>query len=127
VANAEGKVVGDNKTRYRTVLTRGEDAVLTSILGGVLRSGTGTRAALPNRAAAGKTGTAENYGDAWFVGYTPQLATAVWVGYPNRLKPMLAEYHGQAVAGGTFPAEIWRAFTQPALAGSTSESFASSS
>src|SRR5207244_1006508 len=109
VANSEGKVVDDNRPRYRPVLTRDEDAILTSILEGVIRSGTGTRAALPNRAAAGKTGTTENYGDAWFVGYTPQLATAVWVGYPNRLQPMLAEYHGQAVAGGTFPAGIWRA------------------
>jgi membrane peptidoglycan carboxypeptidase len=89
----------------------------------VISSGTGKRAALADRTAAGKTGTTENYGDAWFVGYTPQLATAVWVGYPNRLKPMLTEFNGQAVAGGTFPAEIWRAFTQSALAGATPESF----
>src|SRR5207253_2053435 len=123
VANSEGKVVDDNKPRYRPVLTRDEDAELTSILEGVIRSGTGQRAALPDRAAAGKTGTTENYGDAWFVGYTPQLATAVWVGYPNKLKPMLTEYHGQAVAGGTFPAEIWRVFTQLALAGTPPESF----
>jgi hypothetical protein len=47
----------------------------------------------------------------------------VWVGYPNTLKPMLTEYHGDAVAGGTFPAEIWRAFTQLALGGTTPESF----
>ena len=43
---------------------------------------------------AGKTGTTENYGDAWFVGYTPQLAVAVWVGYPTTLRPMLTEFHG---------------------------------
>ena len=78
---------------------------------------------MPDRAVAGKTGTTENYGDAWFVGYTPQLATAVWVGYPNKLTPMLNQYHGQAVAGGTFPADIWRAFNQQALAGTTPESF----
>ena len=52
---------------------------------------------------AGKTGTTENYGDAWFVGYTPQLAVAVWVGYPTTLKPMLTEFHGEPVAGGTLP------------------------
>ena len=75
--------------------THEQNALLTSILEGVVRSGTGRRAALPDRVVAGKTGTTENYGDAWFVGYTPQLATAVWVGYPDRLKPMLSEYHGR--------------------------------
>jgi hypothetical protein len=78
-------------------------------------SGTGTAAALPDRPVAGKTGTTENFGDAWFVGYTPQLVTAVWVGYPNELKPMLTEYHGRSVAGGTFPAQIWKTFMESAL------------
>ena len=64
---------------------------------------------------AGKTGTTENYGDAWFVGYTPQLAVAVWVGYPTTLKPMLTEFHGEPVAGGTFPALIWKSFVESAL------------
>jgi penicillin-binding protein 1A len=123
VTNAQERIVDDNRPLAHTVLTQDEDALLTSILEGVVRSGTGKRAALRDRAVAGKTGTTENYGDAWFVGYTPQLATAVWVGYPNKLKPMLTEYHGQAVAGGTFPAEIWRAFMQPALAGSPAEPF----
>ena len=125
ISNATGQLLDDNRPVYRTALTRDEDALLTSILEGVIRSGTGKRAALPDRVVAGKTGTTENYGDAWFVGYTPQLATAVWVGYPNTLKPMLTEYHGQPVAGGTFPAEIWRVFTQLALARTTPESFPS--
>jgi penicillin-binding protein 1A len=123
VSNPEGKTIADNKPLARQILTPDEDALLTSILEGVIRSGTGRRAALPDRVVAGKTGTTENYGDAWFVGYTPQLATAVWVGYPNALKPMLSQYHGQAVAGGTFPAEIWRTFTRLALADSQPESF----
>jgi penicillin-binding protein 1A len=123
IGNAHDQLIDDNRPVDRTVLTPDEDALLTSILEGVIRSGTGQRAALPDRIAAGKTGTTENYGDAWFVGYTPQLATAVWVGYPNKLQPMLTEYHGQAVAGGTFPAEIWRVFTQLALAGTTPDSF----
>jgi penicillin-binding protein 1A len=123
VDNAEGRLVEDNGPVNRAVLDRDQNALLTSILEGVVRSGTGKRASLPDRAVAGKTGTTENYGDAWFVGYTPQLATAVWVGYPNRLKPMLTEYHGQAVAGGTFPADIWRVFNQLALAGISPESF----
>jgi penicillin-binding protein 1A len=123
VANAQGRMVDNNRPVAHQALTRDQAALLTSILEGVVRSGTGKKAALRDRAVAGKTGTTENYGDAWFAGYTPQLATAVWVGYPNRLKYMLTEYHGQAVAGGTFPAEIWRTFTQQALAGAPAESF----
>jgi membrane peptidoglycan carboxypeptidase len=123
ISNAEGKMVEDNRPVNRVVLDSDQNALLTSILEGVIRSGTGKRARLADRAVAGKTGTTENYGDAWFVGYTPQLATAVWVGYPNRLTPMLSQYHGQAVAGGTFPADIWRVFNQLALAGTTPASF----
>jgi membrane peptidoglycan carboxypeptidase len=85
------------------------------ILQQVVQSGTGRRAALPDRPVAGKTGTTENYGDAWFVGYTPQLVVAVWVGYPNTLRPMLTEFHGSAVAGGTFPALIFKSFMETAL------------
>jgi len=64
---------------------------------------------------AGKTGTTENYGDAWFVGYTPQLAVAVWVGYPDRLVPMTTQFEGDPVAGGTFPALIWKSFMEKAV------------
>jgi hypothetical protein len=116
-------MVEDNRPVNRVVLDSDQNALLTSILEGVVRSGTGRRASLPGRAVAGKTGTTENYGDAWFVGYTPQLATAVWIGYPNKLTPMLNQYHGQAVAGGTFPADIWRVFNQLALARTAPESF----
>jgi penicillin-binding protein 1A len=125
VWNARGKLVDDNRPLRHQVLPNNDDALLTSLLEDVVREGTGKRAALPDRPAAGKTGTTENYGDAWFVGYTPQLATAVWVGYPNRLRPMLTEFHGTPVAGGTFPAEIWKAFTQAALAKSPAQSFPS--
>jgi len=80
-----------------------------------VQSGTGTRAAIPGRAVAGKTGTTDNYGDAWFVGYTPQLAVAVWVGYPDRLRPMRTEFAGKPVTGGTLPAQIWKRYTAAAL------------
>jgi penicillin-binding protein 1A len=97
------------------VLSPTKTAILNSILQKVVTEGTGQRAALPDRPVAGKTGTTENFGDAWFVGYTPQLAVAVWVGYPRELRPMETEYHGDPVAGGTYPAEIWKAFAEPAL------------
>ncbi len=104
-----------NSPQPQRVLTPEVDAYLNQILQGVVTSGTGRKAALSDRPVAGKTGTTENFGDAWFVGYTPQLVTAVWVGYPNRYVPMLSEYHGKAVAGGTFPAEIWKKFMTSAL------------
>ena len=70
--------------------------------------GTGTAAQI-GCDAAGKTGTTDNFNDAWFVGYTPHLAASVWVGYPNALVEMRS-VHGISVAGGTFPAQIWQSF-----------------
>jgi penicillin-binding protein 1A len=110
-----GKNKKVNEPVGHRVLSPEKTALLTSILQKVITQGTGHRAALPDRPAAGKTGTTENYGDAWFVGYTPQLAVAVWVGYPRELRPMETEYHGGPVAGGTYPAEIWRTFMESAL------------
>jgi penicillin-binding protein 1A len=70
-----------------------------------VQAGTGT-AANYGCPAAGKTGTTDEFVDAWFVGYTPDLATSVWVGYPNS-RVSMTSVHGIAVAGGTFPAQIW--------------------
>jgi penicillin-binding protein 1A len=116
VRNEAGGIEDNNVPVRRQVLTANTAALVTSLLQGVVRAGTGKRAQLSDgRPVAGKTGTTENYGDAWFVGYTPQLVAAVWVGYPNGLRPMLTEYHGDAVAGGTFPAQIWKTFMERAL------------
>jgi penicillin-binding protein 1A len=79
------------------------------LLTGVIQNGTGQVAQIPEF-AAGKTGTTENYGDAWFVGFNDQLTVAVWVGYPTKLREMKTEYRGGPVAGGTFPAQIWHDF-----------------
>jgi penicillin-binding protein 1A len=68
-------------------------------------SGTGTRARIPGQHAAGKTGTAQEASDGWFVGFTPYLATAVWIGSPADNKPV--EIQGTGITGGSFPAEIW--------------------
>ena len=83
----------------------------------VISQGTGRRAALgPGKFAAGKTGTTENSGDAWFVGFNERWTVAVWVGYADKLKPMLTEFAGAPVEGGTYPALIWHDFMVPANA-----------
>jgi penicillin-binding protein 1A len=96
----------ENETRAERVFPEKVGQVAHDLLAGVLLTGTG-RSALLDEFAAGKTGTTENYGDAWFVGFTEDLTVAVWVGYADRLIPMETEYRGTPVAGGTFPAEIW--------------------
>ena len=68
----------------------------------MVQGGTGTAAQI-GEFAAGKTGTTENYGDAWFVGFNKELTVAVWVGYADKVRPMETEYHGGPVAGGTYP------------------------
>ncbi|HZP73053.1 MAG TPA: PBP1A family penicillin-binding protein [Gaiellaceae bacterium] len=104
-----------NEPVPRQVLTATQSEIIDQMLQGVVQYGTGTAAALPGREVAGKTGTTENYGDAWFVGFTPQLVVAVWVGYPDKLVPMTYQFHGHPVAGGTYPALIWKAFMTKAL------------
>jgi penicillin-binding protein 1A len=107
---------GNNPVPQRAI-SANNAAIVTRFLQEVVQEGTGVRAQLADgRPVAGKTGTTENYGDAWFVGYTPQLAVSVWVGYPNRLRPMMTEFQGQPVAGGTYPALIFKTFIEQALA-----------
>jgi penicillin-binding protein 1A len=101
----DGKVDDIGKPRRKRVLTDGQAYEVTKILEMNIQKGTGTHANF-GCPAAGKTGTTDNFNDAWFVGYTPDLASAVWVGYPNKLVEMRS-VHGIEVAGGTFPAGIW--------------------
>jgi penicillin-binding protein 1A len=89
---------------------------VTKILEQNVLHGTGVGAYF-GRPAAGKTGTTDNHADAWFCGYTPNLETTVWVGYPRAEIPM-TNVHGIAVAGGTFPATIWKLFMESALGSS---------
>jgi penicillin-binding protein 1A len=99
--------------KRRRAISEGTAAMVTRILEQNIQYGTGTRANI-SRPAAGKTGTNEEHADAWFAGYTPDLATTVWVGFTRGEIPM-ENVHGISVAGGTFPAEIWRLFMDPAL------------
>ena len=87
----------------------------TEALRGVLGYGTGQRADL-QRPAAGKTGTTQNGADAWFTGYTPDLAAAVWVGFPQGAVPMEPPRTRIRVEGGNWPAEIFGRFGLRALA-----------
>ncbi len=81
-----------------------------SVLKGVIDNGTGRPAALPGRPAAGKTGTGEDNGSAWFAGFTPQIAAAVWTGDPRSPRYTLHGVMGyETVYGGTLPADLWKA------------------
>jgi penicillin-binding protein 1A len=116
VRDKGGKVIARNTEKEDRALPQQVATTETQMLEQVIQSGTGTEAQLGNGTfEAGKTGTTENYGDAWFVGYNEFYTVAVWVGYSKGLKPMLTEYGGSPVAGGTFPAQIWRQFMESAM------------
>jgi penicillin-binding protein 1A len=104
-----------NRRLARKVLDPGVAGEVASIMGSVVSVGTGTRAQVPGYDVAGKTGTTEGYGDAWFVGWAGDYTVAVWVGFPDKFKPMETEFNGQPVAGGTIPAEIFSTFMQAVL------------
>ena len=108
----------DRNKRIRTrILPKNVANTTTSILESVIKVGTAKVAGLGKVRAWGKTGTTENYADAWFVGATDKYTVAVWVGYPGGAKPMRSEYRGEPVAGGTFPAQIWHDFMVSVIQG----------
>lgn len=84
----------------------------TDILATNVRSGTGTNAQLRGQSAAGKTGTTESNSNTWFVGFTPQLTTAVWMGIPAKGTEPMGNLGGREQFGGLWPATIWRNFNQ---------------
>ncbi|MGZ4706625.1 MAG: penicillin-binding transpeptidase domain-containing protein, partial [Acidimicrobiales bacterium] len=91
--------------------------LVTQILQANVQGGTGTAAQLSSgQPSAGKTGTTENANNLWFVGYTPQLTTAVWIGHTDGIHTLRGFGTGP-VFGGTVPAQIWKAFMKPALDG----------
>lgn len=122
LTNRNGKVIDDVRARPRRVLDANNADLVTSALQDVINYGTGTAANI-GRPAAGKTGTAQEYVDAWFCGYTPQLATCVWVGYPKGEIPMTSVEGVSPVYGGTIPAAIWQDFMSVAMQGQPVESF----
>ena len=117
-----GKVEKGSKLpkRFRVKRTKAFDSAVTyeavKILEQNIQSGTGARAAI-GCPAGGKTGTTDKNTDAWFVGFTPRLATATWVGYPNDRTQMNGLFNGANVDGGTFPAQIWGDYMRTAKGG----------
>lgn len=114
IKDRDGNVVYSSQPKTKQAFGAKEVGVLNASLLGVVERGT-ARAAAIGRPVAGKTGTTQNYGDAWFVGFVPQLATAVWVGYPDKVTPM-TNVHGIRVSGGSFPARMWSSYMMQAVA-----------
>lgn len=115
VVDRRGKTLEQAVPQERSVISEKSAYVLTDILKGVISGGTGTSANI-GRPAAGKTGTTSDYVDAWFVGYTPDLAASVWIGNDSN-----GTLNG--MGGANEPAQIWKEFMQAALANMPSRDF----
>jgi penicillin-binding protein 1A len=113
VEMADGSVDYQANPQPQKVVQDGVAWTVTQVLKADIEKGTSSKANI-GRPAAGKTGSTENLQDAWFVGYTPDLSTSVWIGYPDGSIPM-TDVHGGSVWGGGFPATIWKDFMQSAL------------
>jgi penicillin-binding protein 1A len=121
VVDADG-VVYRHKPDCRQVVSPEIAHLVTAMMQGVVSGGTGTAAALGSWPVAGKTGTTQDYTNAWFVGFTRQVSTAVWVGFPGT-PDSLSLYFGGSVFGGTLAAPIWHDYMLKVMAGMPAESF----
>ena len=102
-----GRVDEPEKPSPRRVVSEAVAYEVTRLLHDNITEGTGTAAYTGCEGQAGKTGTTDRFTDAWFAGFQPNLATVVWVGYPQSNEIEMTSVHGSTVYGGTFPAEIW--------------------
>jgi membrane peptidoglycan carboxypeptidase len=120
VTDAKGNVLYEHQVKGDKVLDDKVAEEVNYTLNQVVEGGTATGAKI-SQPAAGKTGTTENYRDAWFVGYTCKLTAAVWLGYPdldaNGQTRYMKSVHGKSVTGGSFPATIWRKYMEKATVG----------
>ncbi len=119
IVDGEVKVLSTTTAATERAVSETTAAQVSWALRQVVLGGTGTGAD-PGFPVAGKTGTTQDYRDAWFVGYTPELTTAVWMGYPDvdeQGQPrFMRDVRGRDVTGGSFPAQIWKRFMQAAVA-----------
>jgi penicillin-binding protein 1A len=118
ITERDGTVLEDNTVADRTTRVLEEPVAdnMNQVLTGVIEGGTGTAANI-GRPAAGKTGTSEEYQNAWFVGYTPVLSTAVWMGYKEGNISMRGVHGVGTVTGGSWPARMWHDFMTEAMKG----------
>lgn len=112
IEDQEGNLLEENIPLEQEVLSKETAYIMTSLMEGVVRRGTAASSvgSKINRPCAGKTGTTDNYVDAWFAGYTPNLTAVVWVGYDRNRKSL-----GRGQSGGIVAAPIWADFMQEAL------------
>jgi penicillin-binding protein 1A len=115
VTSRDGTVLYEAPTKRTRVLSETTARTINGVLQEVVNRGTGINARI-GRPVAGKTGTSDEWADAWFVGYTPELVTAVWVGFPDAERTMRPPATRITVTGGSWPAQIWQAFVGAALA-----------
>jgi penicillin-binding protein 1A len=135
IVDSNGKTIYKDHSTSTQALDPSVSYITTSALEQVVQRGTGTAAQI-GRPEAGKTGTGQSYRDAWFVGYTPDLVTAVWMGYPQGEIQMVPSCSGAitpciptrtitsgGVVGGSFPAQMWALYMSKALADVPADNF----
>ncbi len=116
VVGPDGSVLYEHRHTQARAVSRHTADLVTGVLVDAVEHGTGTRARI-GRPVAGKTGTGQEWRDAWFVGYTPELTTAVWIGFSEEgLRSMVPPRTRIRVTGGSWPAEIFQLFMSAALA-----------
>ncbi|HHY36716.1 MAG TPA: penicillin-binding protein 1A [Firmicutes bacterium] len=113
VEDRNGNIILENTPTQTQVLTPQTSYLMTDMLKGVITGGTGGRASI-GRPAAGKTGTTSDYNDAWFVGYTPDLVTSIWVGCDDRV-PGQKTYMERNRIGSALPAQLWGNYMKEAV------------
>ncbi|MEN3271750.1 MAG: penicillin-binding protein [Actinomycetota bacterium] len=124
ISKTDGTIVYEHQHRQVRALDQHIADEVTYALQQVVERGTGSRAKLGLRPVAGKTGTGQEWRDAWFVGFTPDIVTAVWMGFPQQgklsMKPPATPIR---VVGGSWPAMIWHAYMDPSVANTPVHTF----
>jgi penicillin-binding protein 1A len=115
VAGPGGALLYEHAHSQKRVLEQENADAVVAVLQEVVEQGTAVKAKI-GRPAAGKTGTGQEWRDAWFVGFTPELVTSVWVGFPEKQRSMIPPATRILVTGGSWPAEIWQLYNSAALA-----------
>ncbi|MBI4832686.1 MAG: PBP1A family penicillin-binding protein [Candidatus Lindowbacteria bacterium] len=118
ITSPDGEIIEEKQPKERIAISEQTAYIMTTLMEGVIKRGTGRAALEVGRPAAGKTGTTNNYTDAWFIGYTPQIVAGVWIGYDD-LRSL-----GEKQTGGRIATPIWAKFMKTALANKPAENFA---